>query len=407
MPTLLDFLWLDPAEELDGVVMGGHSDIISEPAKRQSFVENALRPLLKVARQSRAIYAWDIINEPEWRMEGSGAASGEPVSDKDTVRFVNAVVRTIRRDCPRQRITLGCANRKWLRYWLGPSGAVSYGFVDLPTDHWAHDYVMACVDAGIVNGYPGDLYRPEVAVKRDQMAVYITRAVTGGMAVPEGPEVPTFTDVALDHWAYDSIEYAAANGIVEGYENDTYRPDLTLTRAEMAVFIARAVGGEDGYDDLYEYTPPKTPTFTDVGPSFWAYKHVEYTAEQGIVRGYTDGRYRPMSLCARDQMAIYIGRAFGLMNRRLDFYQIHAYDWAEGSSDSNFVPYQELELGKPCVVGEFPTAGSNRSVQEWLDLIYGGGYAGALAWSYRAEDSASDWDTAEPVIEQWIEDHGG
>ena len=45
---------------------------------------------------------------------------------------------------------------------------------------------------------------------------------------------------------------------------------------------------------------------------FWAYKHVEYCAEHGVVQGYGDGWYYPGNVVTRDQMAVYVKRAFGL-----------------------------------------------------------------------------------------------
>ena len=74
------------------------------------------------------------------------------------------------------------------------------------------------------------------------MAVFIARAVAGGDAnVPAGPAVATFNDVPTTHWAYRYVEYCFANGLVLGYDPYTYAPNVTVTRDQMAVFIARAL----------------------------------------------------------------------------------------------------------------------------------------------------------------------
>lgn len=57
-----------------------------------------------------------------------------------------------------------------------------------------------------------------------------------------GQVTPTFSDVPTDHPYFDSIEWAAENGITTGYPDGTYRPDDTVTRSEMAVFLKRAAG---------------------------------------------------------------------------------------------------------------------------------------------------------------------
>jgi hypothetical protein len=146
------------------------------------------------------------------------------------------------------------------------------------------------------------------------MAVYISRGLAGGDdAVPAGPAEPTFPDVPTTHWAYDHVEYAAANSIVEGYEDGSYQPDLDVTRGQMAVFIARGIADPTGEEGLADYQPPVSPSYPDVPADYWSYTHVEYLAEAEVVQGYADGMYRPTATVTRDQMAVYIARAFGLM----------------------------------------------------------------------------------------------
>jgi hypothetical protein len=182
-------------------------------------------------------------------------------------------------------------------------------FLDVRADHWALWAIEAVKAAGVVAGYPGDLYHPEWAVSRDQMAVYLSRALAGGDdGVPEGPESPHFPDVPADHWAYKYVEYAYAHGVVQGYW-DGYHPSDAVDRGQMAVFIARAMcGGEGAVPD-----PDCTePVFPDVPCDFWARKYVQYIKSASVTGGYPDGLYHPEYICTRDQMAVYIARAFDL-----------------------------------------------------------------------------------------------
>jgi M6 family metalloprotease-like protein len=184
-----------------------------------------------------------------------------------------------------------------------------------PEEHWALREILACVDAGIVQGYPGGSYGPLDAVTRGQMAVYIARAIatpTGDEGVPE-PDAGTqsFTDVDATHWAYRYVEYCYANGLVQGYPGGAYHPDEVVNRGQMAVYMSRAVAGGD------EAVPEHIgdATFDDVTEAngwAWCYRHVEYCAAQGIVQGYWDGTYRPANDVTRDQMAVYVARAFEL-----------------------------------------------------------------------------------------------
>jgi len=198
-------------------------------------------------------------------------------------------------------------------------------FDDVSTWYWAYDEVTACVDAGIVGGYEDGLYHPEWAVTRDQMAVYISRALAGGDDnVPEFTGPPTFPDVPSDpepFWALGYVEYAVAQNVVAGYDDDLYHPEYEVTRDQMAVYVARALVAPTGEAALADYVPPAPRNFPDVPSTgygddgtdpFWAYKHIEYCVEHGVVQGYDDGYYHPDYVVTRDQMAVYITRAFEL-----------------------------------------------------------------------------------------------
>jgi len=126
---------------------------------------------------------------------------------------------------------------------------------DVANDSWALDAVACCMGSDIVLAYPDGLYRPEVAVSRDQMAVFIARAMAGGdAAVPKG-KGGTFTDVDPSQWAYDCIQYTSEAGVVQGYPDGSYQPDETVTREQMAVFIARSIANAAGEEGLESYTP--------------------------------------------------------------------------------------------------------------------------------------------------------
>ncbi len=214
---------------------------------------------------------------------------------------------------------LGLAAHAGLDYWDNPvpsglavdRGAHEYPqFPDVPSNYWAFLEVEACLAAGVTYGYLDGTYRPGAAVSRDQMAVYVSRALAGGDdLVPDGPPEATFNDVPTDHWAYKHVEYAVDRNVVAGYDDGLYRPDRTVDRGQMAVFISRAAaGGDENVPD----GPPEA-TFDDVPTDHWAYKYVEYCASQGIVQGYDPVTYRPLDPVTRDQMAVYIARAFDLL----------------------------------------------------------------------------------------------
>ncbi len=186
-------------------------------------------------------------------------------------------------------------------------------FEDVPVGSWAFYHIEACVTGGVVAGYGDGTYKPANAVTRDQMAVYISRALAGGDEnVPEFTGVPTFPDVPEGFWALDHVEYAASQNVVAGYPDGTYHPEYEVTRDQMAVYVARASVAPTGEAALADYIPADPRNFPDVPSDFWSYKHIEYCVENGVVAGYLDGLYHPEIVVTRDQMAVYVARAFGL-----------------------------------------------------------------------------------------------
>lgn len=189
---------------------------------------------------------------------------------------------------------------------------------DTPADFWARNEILALGSAGIAYGYPDGQFHPDWSVKRDQVAVFLSRAVAGGDSnVPDTSSQPSFSDVPPGHWAYRYVEYAKSSSVVAGYPDRRYRPDELVTRAQMAVFVARSIADPIGDAGLQGFTPPTRPTFRDVTPASkysWAYKHVEYLVSEGMVAGYSDGQYRPSATISRDQLSVYLARAFGLVD---------------------------------------------------------------------------------------------
>ena len=188
-------------------------------------------------------------------------------------------------------------------------------FPDVPLDSWAYAHIDACVEAGVVAGHDDACYHGTWQVTRDQMAVFIARALAGGDAgVPDFGGTPTFADVPADYWALKYVEYAVSCAIVGGYGGNLYHPEYNVDRGQMAVFVARSMADPTGDGGLAGYDPPATPTFADVATDFWSYRYIEYIAdpEQAIVGGYGDGLYHHEIVVSRDQMAVYIAKAFGL-----------------------------------------------------------------------------------------------
>jgi hypothetical protein len=116
--VLLDFKWMKKTKTIDGVRLGGHTDVIADIDKRRSFFVNALLPVLKRYGQDKRIHAWDVINQPEWAIEEVSGGGSNLVNVPIGVMqsFVRDVVELIHQNAI-QKVTVGTARGNWLTHW--------------------------------------------------------------------------------------------------------------------------------------------------------------------------------------------------------------------------------------------------------------------------------------------------
>lgn len=190
-------------------------------------------------------------------------------------------------------------------------------FADVPPTYWAWDDIERIYHDGITAGCGGDNYCPETTLTRAQMAVFILKGEH--MANDPGYTPPAatgtvFADVPANSFAAAWIEQLAAEGVTGGCGNNNYCPNLTITHAEMAVFLLRAKYG-------YTYiAPDATGTmFGDVPFDYWAAKWIEELAREGFSNGAHwpgcgtgTGNYCPTRPVTRAEMAGMLVRTFNL-----------------------------------------------------------------------------------------------
>jgi len=119
-----------------------------------------------------------------------------------------------------------------------PGSGVGNVFLDVPSSHWAGGWIELLSADAITTGCDINIYCPDDAVTREQMAVFLLRAKYGQGYAPPAP-IGVFNDVALSHWSAGWIEQLAAEGITTGCGDNNYCPKDSVTRAQMAVFLVR------------------------------------------------------------------------------------------------------------------------------------------------------------------------
>lgn len=161
-------------------------------------------------------------------------------------------------------------------------------FKDVLSSHWALSYISKLVEKGIIKGYQDGSFRPEATVTRAEFAKMICLAMGWQL---ENPATSSFSDVPQDSWAYQYIETAKAKGILGGYENGTFAPGKKITRAEIAKILAKALN-----------LAPGTSSMKDVS-SNWAKDYIGSCVKAGIVSGYAGGDFRPNNSATRAEAA--------------------------------------------------------------------------------------------------------
>ena len=127
-------------------------------------------------------------------------------------------------------------------------------------------------------------------------------------AAPEGEnETPTgsssFSDVPEEHWAYEYISELTSRGIINGYDDGSFRPDANVTRAEFVTILCRAAGA-----DATVSTSDTDIAFSDVTPGDWYYEYAIWAAGTGITNGTSETEFSPNENILRQDICVMLDR---------------------------------------------------------------------------------------------------
>ncbi|WP_338824257.1 hypothetical protein MHOCP_23450 [Moorella humiferrea] len=134
-----------------------------------------------------------------------------------------------------------------------------------------------------------------------------TGGVTGQKIDLESPEEEGFWDTR-GHWAEADIKKMTARGILAGYEDGSFRPDIPVRRVELVAMLARLAGWDPANDEI--------PPFSDAAaiPS-WARGVVAAARAHGLVAGYEDGTFRPDRPVSRVEAAAFFTRYLEIVSK--------------------------------------------------------------------------------------------
>ena len=199
-------------------------------------------------------------------------------------------------------------NLKGTGSWsLGQESGSTWSYYDLWVNgryfvdaegHWAQDAILSVEEKGWMKGVTSTRFAPDNSLTRAEAAIILVRAL--GL---EGQESSYKFRDTVKYWAEKEIGIAAQNGIVKGTGNGLFSPEKPVTRQEMAVMLDRILLKLEevkGGDELYaDISPQNCP---------WSYTSIIKMTKYGIFNGGIDGAFHPQDKTTRAQMATLMNR---------------------------------------------------------------------------------------------------
>ena len=149
-------------------------------------------------------------------------------------------------------------------------------------------------------GYEDGSVQPEGDITRAEVATIFFRLLTDESRNEFWSQTNDYTDVPADAWYNNAVSTLTNAGIIDGYEDGTFKPDGNITRAEFATIAVR----------FFEATYDGEDLFSDIA-GHWAQDYINEAANTGIVDGYPDGTFQPQQLITRAE-------AMTMVNRTID-----------------------------------------------------------------------------------------
>ncbi len=147
-------------------------------------------------------------------------------------------------------------------------------------------------------GYEDGSVRPTANITRAEVATIFFRLLTDEARAEFWSSENDFTDVASDAWYNNAVSTLSGMGILGGYEDGSFRPNASITRAEFVAIATR----------FFEYSARYEGGFTDVSYGDWYADCVQASADMGLVNGYEDGSFRPNASITRAEACAIVNR---------------------------------------------------------------------------------------------------
>ena len=178
------------------------------------------------------------------------------------------------------------------------SACPMYAFSDLQNklNEWFHDGIHYCLENGIMKGYEDFTFREMNETTRAEIVTMLWNIE--GKPV-QGDEL-SFTDTPANEWYYDAIKWGVDAGIVNGYEDNTFKPSQEITRQELAK-ILYGYATYKGYDVSDSASIDGFADRSSVGD--WAVPYLEWAVGANLIQGRDGNQLAPTVHASRAEVA--------------------------------------------------------------------------------------------------------
>ncbi|MRN52921.1 ice-binding family protein [Paenibacillus monticola] len=168
--------------------------------------------------------------------------------------------------------------------------------------HWAESQISKWIDKGFIKGYEDGSFKPNNTITRAEFMALVNRSF--GFSAEAAI---SFSDVAPGNWAYVEVAKAVKAGYITGYENGTIGVSKPISRQEVAVIIARLLG--------LPTTAGSEASFQDSGLiATWAKGAVDAAATSNILNGYAaDHSFKPTNSITRAEAVVVLDRGMAFL----------------------------------------------------------------------------------------------
>ncbi|CEO12189.1 N-acetylmuramoyl-L-alanine amidase [Paraclostridium sordellii] len=166
-------------------------------------------------------------------------------------------------------------------------------FIDI-NGHWAKNQIIDFSSKGYINGYEDNTFRPDDNVSRAEFVKILNKVFKFTNTTNSN-----FIDVSPIDWYYNDICIGINQGYINGYEDNTFRPNSPITREEASKIIAKVMkikgNGSLNFSDSYAI-------------SDWAKEYVDALNDHGMINGYEDNTFRPQNNVTRAETVTILSR---------------------------------------------------------------------------------------------------